>query len=202
MPRFVDAESRREEILAAAYALVEEDGLHGVSFRTVAARMGGSPTLVTHYYGSREELVDALLGFAMDRWKDELDSLETGIEDPLERLRALLGWFVPAAHEIAREEGARLNLLANHDHDEETREMLKEWDRLGRALVRRYLRPLVSDAERERIVEILRVTTYGITLSALQDPASWPKQRQLEMIDIQLRLLGLADPGPGVKSTI
>lgn len=200
MPRYVDVEARREGILTAAYALLEEDGLQGVSFRTVAARMGGSATLVTHYYGSREELIDDLLAFALDRWKSELEALETGIQDPRERLRVLLGWLVPANEESLVEERARLNLLANHGQDEETQGMLREWDRNSRALIRRYLRRLVPDGDLERTVEILRVTTYGIILAALQDPAGWPKRRQLKSIDAQLRLLGLTAaprvPGP------
>jgi AcrR family transcriptional regulator len=194
MPRHVDAKERRREILEIAYAILLADGLQGVSFRNVASRMGGSPALVTHYYPSRQELVDALLSFAMDQWKDELDSLETGIEDPRERLRVLLGWIVPATEGRLKGERGRLNLLANHGQDAETRAMLQEWDRYGRALVRRYVRPLVPDAERDRVLEILRVTTYGIMFSALQDPAGWTPRRQLEMIDTQLRFLGLADP--------
>jgi AcrR family transcriptional regulator len=196
MPRYVDAEERRGEILTAAYEILLDDGLPGVSFRTVAARLGGSATLVTHYYGSREELVEALLGFSVDRWKAELDSMETGIEDPKERLRVLLDWLVPSSEEGLKEERARLNLLANHGHDEETRAMLKGWDRYGRSVVRRYVRPLVPKEEVERTVEILRVTTFGLSLSKVQDPEAWTHRRQMKAIDLQLNLLGLDSGGP------
>jgi AcrR family transcriptional regulator len=193
MPKYVDAEIRREEILSAAYGILEEEGLAGISFRTVAARLGGSATLVTHYYASRQALVEDLIVFSLNQWKADLDALETGIDDPGERLRILLEYLVPVSPESLREERARLNLLANHQHDSETQAMLRKWDQHGRNLIRRHLQPLIVKENLEDAVEILTLTIYGISLSAVQSPSGWPRRRQLRALKIQLCLLGLGD---------
>jgi AcrR family transcriptional regulator len=190
MPKQVDAALRREEILAAAYWVLEEEGLAGISFRAVAARLGGSSTLVTHYYTSRQAMVEDLIAFSLDRWKADLDALETGIADPGKRLRVLLEWLVPVTSDGLREERARLNLLANH-HDSETRAMLAKWDKYGRKLMRRHLQPLVATEDLDDAVEILAVTVYGICISAVQSPSAWPRRRQRGALEMQLGLLGL-----------
>lgn len=191
MPKQVDAAIRREEILSAAYEILEEEGLAGLSFRAVAARMGGSATLVTHYYASRQALVEDLTAFSLNRWRADLQALETGIDDPAERLRILLEWLVPVNPEGLREERARLNLLANDQHDSETQAMLRKWDQDGRNAVRRHLQPLIVKENLEDAVEILTLTIYGISLSAVQSPSEWPRRRQLRALEIQLSLLGL-----------
>jgi AcrR family transcriptional regulator len=190
MPKYVDVAVRREEILGAAYGILEEEGLAGISFRTVAARLGGSSTLVTHYYASRQAMVDDLIAFSLNQWRADLDALETGIDDPKERLRILLEWLVPVDPERLGDERARLNLLANH-HDSETQAMLEKWDQYGRNLVRKHLEPLILEANLDDAVEILTLAVYGISLAAVQSPSTWRRQRQLRALEIQLCLLGL-----------
>jgi AcrR family transcriptional regulator len=192
MPRRVDHDARRREILTAALEILGEGGPSALSFRTVAARLGGSATLVTHYYPARQQMMEELVAFTVDRWKDELAALETGVEEPRRRLRILLEWLVPADEEGLREERGRINLLAEHWDDPETRLLLKEWDGYMRHLVRRHLEPLVPAAKLEKTVDILRVTTNGITLSTIEHPDQWPSRRQMGVLDDQLDILGLA----------
>lgn len=68
MPKVVDAATRRREIHSAACALAVEAGFAGVTIRAVAARMGASTSVVTHYFPSREELVSSALDQALDRF--------------------------------------------------------------------------------------------------------------------------------------
>ncbi|TCC36467.1 TetR/AcrR family transcriptional regulator [Kribbella speibonae] len=191
MPKQVDAALRREEILAAAYRVLQDEGLAGISFRSVATRMGGSATLVTHYYASRQALVDDLVVFSLNRWREDLEALETGVNDPQKRLRILLEWLVPVSPEGLREERVRLNLLANHYHDSDTQAMLRQWDRHTRSVVRKHLQPLIAKENLEDAVEILTLTLDGISLSVVESPSAWPRRRQLKALEIQLSLLGL-----------
>jgi len=52
----LDAEARREQILAAAQGLFEERGYDVVSMRDVAEAAGVTRGLVHHYFGSKREL--------------------------------------------------------------------------------------------------------------------------------------------------
>ena len=95
MPKYVDHEARREEITAVATRLLAESGVRGVSFRSIADQLGGSTAVVTHYYETVKELIEDLAVRLANSWDEELRELEAGIDDPAERLWALLAWLLP-----------------------------------------------------------------------------------------------------------
>src|SRR2546421_10909753 len=65
MPSAIPAESpRREELLERAYAYVLEHGLADMSLRPMAAAVGSSPRVLLFLFGSKDELVRALLARA------------------------------------------------------------------------------------------------------------------------------------------
>src|SRR6185437_3935878 len=55
-------EDKRRQILDAALAIADEDGLDAVSMRSVAARVGMSPMALYPYVGSKAALLDGLVG--------------------------------------------------------------------------------------------------------------------------------------------
>lgn len=59
MPRTVDHEQRRDELVDAAWGLILDDGLAGVTIRRLAERSGWSSGAVRHYLPTRESIVDA-----------------------------------------------------------------------------------------------------------------------------------------------
>ncbi|MCD9195145.1 TetR/AcrR family transcriptional regulator [Streptomyces albireticuli] len=61
MPRQVDYDSRRRRIVAAAFALVSEEGLEGMTVRDVAARAGVSVGAVQRCFPSKEEMMASVV---------------------------------------------------------------------------------------------------------------------------------------------
>jgi AcrR family transcriptional regulator len=61
--------ARKQELLEAAYAYVLGNGLAGMSLRPLAKQIGSSPRVLLFLFGSKEELIKALLARARD---DEL----------------------------------------------------------------------------------------------------------------------------------
>ncbi|MFI7098635.1 TetR/AcrR family transcriptional regulator [Streptomyces sp. NPDC050161] len=57
MPKQVDYDSRRRQVVAAAFALVSERGLEGVTMRDVATRAGVSVGAVQRCFSGKEEMV-------------------------------------------------------------------------------------------------------------------------------------------------
>ena len=57
MPRVVDHEQRRREIVDAVWRIASDRGLEGVSLGEVAAAAGFSKGLVQHYFRSRDEML-------------------------------------------------------------------------------------------------------------------------------------------------
>ena len=63
---------RRRELLELAYAYVLEHGVADLSLRPLAAAIGSSPRVLLFLFGSKAELVQALLARARE---DELELL-------------------------------------------------------------------------------------------------------------------------------
>src|ERR1035441_9375306 len=79
-------EATRAEILDAAWELVREHGLGGLSLRDVAAKVGMRPPSLYWYFESKEAIYDAMFAAA----NHELLEKMTAEEWPDDR-RALLG---------------------------------------------------------------------------------------------------------------
>lgn len=89
------AEEARLTILAAAEAILVDEGLHALTVRSVAQRVGMTDMGVNHHFGSRDELTVCLLDHLGARYRKALaalvaDWLSDGAELPalLERLSA------------------------------------------------------------------------------------------------------------------
>ncbi len=65
MPKIVDHEERRREVADAVLRLVARQGVTGVTLNDVAAESGWSRGVLTHYFGSKGELLEAALRHGM-----------------------------------------------------------------------------------------------------------------------------------------
>lgn len=93
MKRAEHTRLRRREMLAAYYETLLDEGLQGASLAKIAKRLDVPPSLLIHYFGTKQqmtiELVHYLLEVFYEAYGDELGS----IPDPVERLHAILDTF-------------------------------------------------------------------------------------------------------------
>lgn len=79
MPRKVDHDERRSQIVAALLAFAGREGLHKVSLRNVASEAGVSLRLVQYYFKSKAFLMQAGLSYLEERshkrWTQRLAKL-------------------------------------------------------------------------------------------------------------------------------
>ncbi|MFE2429174.1 TetR/AcrR family transcriptional regulator [Streptomyces sp. NPDC059373] len=78
---------RREEILDAAVAIADESGLNAVSMRAVAARVGVTPMALYPHIGSKDALLDGMIGWLLTPLPQ--DAAWASAPDWRERLRIL-----------------------------------------------------------------------------------------------------------------
>lgn len=195
MPRYVDHDARRDEIIGAMIEVIADSGLHGLSFRSVADRLGGSTTLVTHYYPTIKDLLDDLAVRFIQSWDRELAALHAGVDDPYERLWMLLMWLLPLDVRGRREERSRIALLADQLAGHEHRAKFEAYEKRIRQYFREQVSELVPGDEVEPAVELLRVVVNGIGLSTCEHPAKWTRRRQLAVIELTLAGLGIRREG-------
>ncbi|HQP20675.1 MAG TPA: TetR family transcriptional regulator, partial [Phenylobacterium sp.] len=89
MPRIVDAAARRDAFVEVAADLIAAEGLEGASLRRVAAAAGCTTGAVTHYFGSREVLLAAVLRQAHDAAQARMEAAAMQVPDPMTRLRTV-----------------------------------------------------------------------------------------------------------------
>jgi AcrR family transcriptional regulator len=201
MPRHIDREQRRRDILRATSQLLAEQGISGLTLRAVAGRLGGSTTLITHYFSTQAELLDGLAYSMLDEWEAELAELESGAGSPEERLRVLLNWLVPQDETGIEEERARIVLLGERILGGETQYVFKSWDTRMRELIRRHLEEVVAPEVLDLRVDVVRTMTNGLTLSILEHPDSWDSGRIGAVIDCVLTDMGLNAPAVDGRSS-
>jgi len=85
----------REALADAAVAIVVESGLDAVSIRTVAARASVSPGAVQHHFASKDDLLLAAYGRAIETFAERASELPDRREHPLPYIRALLRELLP-----------------------------------------------------------------------------------------------------------
>lgn len=193
MPRHVDHEVRRREIVDATMKVLSHSGTRGLSLRAVAAEMGGSTTLITHYFPTQQELLDEVTAQLLVGWDAEIAALDAGNDSPRARLEALLKWMLPLTEEDLQTERSRISLLEGQLLGEENRVLFQGMETKIRELFRSHLRELLPADDIEQAVELMRVTTNGVVLSVLEHPDAWPAERQLAILDWLLGSLNLND---------
>lgn len=190
MPRHVDHEQRRRDILDASRRILLAGGPSSLTIRAVAKELGGSITLVTHYFPTRPELMRAVVAEMIDSYDTELATLEEGADAPA-RLRILMRWLLPLAENEWAAEKGRIVLIAQREQEPSIGEFFTTLDTRIRELLRRHIEPLVPADRVEATVDLLRVLANGLVLTAVEHHDAWPPERQLAVLDAALAAYGL-----------
>ncbi len=87
------ARIRRREMLAAYYDVLLDEGLQGASLAKIAKRVQAPPSLLIHYFGTKEQMTIELVDYLLERYHETYGALFESMADPLERLRALVDYL-------------------------------------------------------------------------------------------------------------
>lgn len=86
----LNPDKRREQILHAALDAFHTKGYGETSMRDLADAVNVNIASIYHYFGSKDDLLFAILETAVDRLLMELQAARDSAETPEERLRAML----------------------------------------------------------------------------------------------------------------
>ncbi|BDM71921.1 HTH-type transcriptional regulator PksA [Streptomyces nigrescens] len=184
MPKVVDPDARRREVVDALFRVVVRDGLQRTSLRAVADEAGLNIGSLRHYFASQQELMD----FAMQSMLDGLtDRLLRHVEDigdlsrhpPVERLRlaaGLLAELLPLDERRRAEVTVFLDFNAAARTNPAFRDLSDQAAAGSRRLVRRVLTRLDESGTlrpgRDLEIETERLTALldGLGLGAVRNP--------------------------------
>ena len=166
MPKLVDVEERRDALVAAVLAEVEERGVDGLTVRRVAARAGMGTGLVHHYFpGGKAELLHAAVVAAVERGvRRMLAVLDTSRGSAA--VRAVAAELLPITDERRSQWKAWTALwshvFTNEQLLHEQRERLRAW----RLVLQSLLDQAVADGE---LIDGMDTAAAAVRLAALLD---------------------------------
>lgn len=151
----LDTQVRQEQIVRAALTIVAAEGLDRLSVARVARRVGVVPSALYRHFGSKDEIIDAVLASVLQGLAEGPSQARVEAPDAPGRLRALLGRQLGL---ISRNPGVARLLFS----DEAYRGRPERRARMNEA-ARRYL---------ESIAELIREGQGNGEVDPAVDPAS------------------------------
>lgn len=192
MPIIVNREERRAEVVAIAFELVADRGIEALTFREIAAAAGCSTSIVSHYFGNKNELLFTVYQVANQRATARIQSMrESGAPLP-ECFETIL----PIGAEAQRNWRVWLAFWARAHLDpayfEERRRAAELSLALYREMIARSAAP-ANEAQIDLAARRLIAAIAGIGLEACFAPDDWPPLRIREVLCAELESLGLVE---------
>ena len=187
MPRIVQSEERRAEVVEAAFRLLARDGVEGLSMRAVAKEAGCTIGLLNHWFDSKDDLVEAAFARAVDAAVERSRALREHDASVHDSLRE----FLPLDDDRAEELRVGVAFWALGIGRPELRERHAERYRGLRQELKRDARIHdVPDTPDNPVADLLIPLLDGLAVNALLDPGHWSARRQQRVLAWALDALG------------
>jgi AcrR family transcriptional regulator len=194
VPRYVDHEQRRREVIEVATELVITQGRAALTVRSVAQAAGCSTTVVSHYFADMADLLHATYIAAAQRASERLAAVTS--RDPTD-LQGFIEAVLPL--DVARRRDWSIwfafwsEALTSEELGADQRERARNTTERIASILRTLIRSgdLPATCEPATAARRLGALIPGIAGQAMFDPARWTASRQREIVAGELALLGL-----------
>jgi AcrR family transcriptional regulator len=161
------ADVRREQMLAAAAALIVERGFSETRIADVATRVGASPALVIYYFGTKDKLLTEALRWSESTFYAATEEMLASTRSLRRRIEKLVEWaLVPEQQDaLTGDWGLWFELWSQAFRHPEVKKDRAELDAQWRGLIARIVRAGVDSGE----IEALDVETFAIMYCSLLD---------------------------------
>jgi AcrR family transcriptional regulator len=192
MPRVVDHEQRRLELIEATWTVIAKGGFDAVTMRAVAAEAGCTTGRITHYFTDRDDLLIAALRRAHDAAGLRMAKALAAATDPRQRLRQVLVHALPLDPRSVAEWKVWIAFwsLATSDRRlaREDARRYAEWS----ALLAETLHGLVPPRHVASTVSILMAAVDGMGIRGAVHPGTSTRREIEARLDVLLDTLGLS----------
>ncbi|BCJ46967.1 TetR/AcrR family transcriptional regulator [Actinoplanes ianthinogenes] len=197
MPRTKgDHEARRRDVSEAVWRVLATRGFAGLTLRAVAAELSATTGLLTHYFPTKQALVahalDILERRTMSRPRRHTGEGLTALRDALLDILPLTpeatdsnriwvsSWDTALSEPDLSSDYARKYAAGRH----RLRERVAAAQELGE----------LPPGDPERIASAAQAFVLGLVVQSLFDPAAYPPERQVELLDDYLATLRPLSP--------
>jgi AcrR family transcriptional regulator len=194
VPKLVDHDAKRREILEVTWRIMATRGADAATMREIAREAGYANGALAYYFANKDALVAAAYGYVFDRTNDRIRAATSDLRG-LAALRAFLVEVLPTtevtrlearivlpfwSRSVTDERLARLNDAAMQRWRHDLRRLVAEGRADGDVTV---------DTADDVLVEQLLATALGLQVLALLPEAPTSPDVQLAMLDAALGAL-------------
>jgi AcrR family transcriptional regulator len=188
MPKLVDHDVRRKELLDAVWRIIARAGVAAATTREIAREAGVSNGVLAHYFPDKDSLLTAALRTSYNQFYDRMEERTGGLVG-LDALRVIVLEALPVDDErlVEAQIGVSFWGLALGNEaliQAQQEEWERFWDLLsGRVAEARALGELPASADLDGITHELIVLVEGLSAEAVLYPARVPAVRQVAILD-------------------
>jgi AcrR family transcriptional regulator len=191
LPKIVDWDARRDEILSATWRVIARDGLARATIRAIAREASCSPGILAHYFDDKADILGCALLMSHRRVAARMDAGTAGLSG-LEALKVVMLEALPLDERRDLEAQIEISFWGRALGTAELRELQHtEFDHLC-ARLRRHLQEARDHGELAGSVDIglathqLVVLIDGLSAERVLYPGRVTPQRQIEMLETLL----------------
>lgn len=198
MPKVVDHQERRQELVEAAWRVINRVGLDAVTIREIAREARCSPGALAHYFPTKDAILRSALERADDEIRHRLQQIP-GDTHPATCLRRVLLEALPVDDIRAFELSLDVNFWARALNQPSLRELQHRDHESWRTIVIERVEAaqaagdLTDDHTAADITDVLIAFVDGLGVQGLVYPELLTRSRIARLLDAQLMVFG-ADP--------
>ena len=187
MPKIVDHDARREELVEATWRVIARAGMLGATMREIAREAGVSTGILAHYFADKEDLLGFALRLSHRRIYERFSARTQGLVG-LAALRVIMLEALPLDQDRLLEAQIEMNFLSLALGNESLRKLQNQeferfWDELHhRVSEAQSLGEISSTLDVDWITHQLIILVEGISLEAVLYPARISPDRQEKIL--------------------
>ena len=188
MPKIVDWDAKRDELLSATWRVIARDGIAKTTIRAIAREANCSRGILAHYFDDKADILGAALMMSHRRVAARMNAATTGLAG-LKALRVVMIEALPLDAQRDLEAQIEISFWGRALGTEELRDLQhSEFDRLW-ARLRRHLAEAAQLGELADGIDVdfaahqLVVLLDGLSAQRVLYPDRVPPDRQLAMLD-------------------
>jgi AcrR family transcriptional regulator len=202
MPKIVDHEARRKELLQATWRVIARLGLEGTTVREIAKESGYSNGVLAHYFESKDDIIISAHRLAFQNVFDrahEANKDRRGIEAiryalyealPLDPER-----FLEAVIDVSYWGQALVNRRLNDVRRASVSDSRGWW--IAMISDAREAGEVTTEISDEVLIDQIKVLIDGVSVQAVMYPEDMTPERQMSIADAFVAMLGPAGTAPG-----
>ena len=197
MPKIVDHEERREEVIAAVWRVIARDGLDSSTIRSIAKETGSSAGVLSHYFKDKDDILTFALKLSHRRIRERQNRKLANLTGA-EALRELVLDNLPLDEERELETRLEIGYWARSL----TRKEVTEVQRAEASVLHKRMVAVIIEAQQQgeinvaetaaKIAERLLALIDGLSLHALLYPERVPPETQIAIIDDEFAKMRVA----------